>query len=225
MVMPSARRSSRSTVRTTSAASDDAVETAGADGHAHVGQGEGGGVVDAVAHHDRRPVPGGVGDGVDLLGRRSFGQDHVDADDGADRLGDVRPVAGDHLDPLDAAAAQGPDGPGRIGAEGVLEHDRARGLAVHPDEDGERAVQVGRRRTARTQRGGASVGQDPPGLPGRDPVTVDDPTDTVRRNLLHIGRAGPTRGRAAVRRGRRPRRARAGRAVPARPCTGAARRC
>ncbi len=55
MTTASPSRSRRSTVSTTSAASDDAVRSAGADRDADVGERERGRVVDAVADHDRRP--------------------------------------------------------------------------------------------------------------------------------------------------------------------------
>ena len=73
---------------------------AGADRDAHIGAGERGGVVDAVADH---------GDGeaaavqlVDLGGLvlgEDLGEHFVDTEVGADRFGDLGGVTGDHDDP------------------------------------------------------------------------------------------------------------------------------
>ena len=63
--------------------------------HPDAGGGEGGGVVDAVADHDGAGRGRLRPDRGELVGGVAVGEHRVDADDAADRLGDVRPVAGD----------------------------------------------------------------------------------------------------------------------------------
>ena len=91
MTTASPSRSSRSTVRTTSAASDDAVAPRAPMATPTSASGKRGGVVDAVADHDGRAQPALEADRVDLLGRGPFGEDVVDADDGTDGLLRLRP--------------------------------------------------------------------------------------------------------------------------------------
>ena len=143
MKMASARASIRSTVSTTSAASDDAVAPRAASATPDAGGGERGSVVDAVADHDRRAVRGLGLDRGELVGRVAVGQHGVDADDPPDHVGDVGAVAGDQDHRGDPGVAQGPHHPGRVGPDRVLEQEGARGLVVDRAEYGQRAVQVG----------------------------------------------------------------------------------
>ena len=69
-------------------------------------------------------------DGLDLLARVALGQDPVDPERGADRLGHVRVVAGHHHDPSDAGTAKRPDHARRVGADRIVDHQRAGDLAV-----------------------------------------------------------------------------------------------
>ncbi len=82
-------------------------------------------------------------DRVDLLGRRAFGEDFVDADDRTDGLRVLFAVAGHHDDAADAVAAQLADRARGVGADRVVEQQRADGHAVDLDEDRERAVELG----------------------------------------------------------------------------------
>ena len=99
----------------------------GAHRHADVGEGEGRCVVEPVAdHHDRaRCGADARPDGLDLLGRHPLGQDRVDADGRSDDVGDRRVVAGDHDDPGEPDPPERADRPRGLGAERVVEDQRA----------------------------------------------------------------------------------------------------
>ena len=73
--------------------------------------------------------------GLDLLLRGSLGEDPVDAESGADRLGHVGVVAGDHHDARDPCAPKRTDHAWRVRPDRVVDHDRSRDLAVDPNED------------------------------------------------------------------------------------------
>ena len=113
-------------------------------GDPDVGQGQRGGIVNAVAGHDDRPAALLAAHHIELVRRGQPGQHLIHAGQGADRVGGLGPVAGGQDDAGNAAAADGPDRlPGiggilssRISAQG--------GLAVGRDEHGQRAVQAGR---------------------------------------------------------------------------------
>ena len=79
----------------------------------------------------------------EFVGRVAVGVHGVDADDPADRLGGVGPVAGDQNHPGDARGAQGADHPGRLRAERILEQQRPGGCPVDRHEHAQRAVEVG----------------------------------------------------------------------------------
>ena len=177
----------------------------GADRDAHVGERQRGRVVDAVADHDRGPVPARFHDCFDLLCGGAFGEHGVHTDDRADGFGDVGPVAGDHLDAADAAAAQRPDGAGCVGAQRVVQHDRACGRAVDGDEHGQRAVQVGPPVDGTNPDRRRAVGEDPARLAHRHLVSVDAAAHAVGGDLLDIDGKGelgsPDAGAADHRRG------------------------
>ena len=66
-------------------------------GHGHVGLGQGGGVVRAVAGHGDQPAAGLLlADQLELGFGRGLGQEVIDARFGGDRRGGERVVAGDH---------------------------------------------------------------------------------------------------------------------------------
>ena len=107
MTTASPSRSSRSTVRTTSAASDEAVAPRAPMATPTSARARAGASLmpspTMMVGADRRASC----DGVDLLGRCPLGEDLVDADHGADGLGDLGPIAGDHHDAVDAVARAG----------------------------------------------------------------------------------------------------------------------
>ena len=73
-----------------------------AHGDADIGQGQCGSVIDAVADHDDRPADLLGTDGVQLLAG-ALREHAIDADDGADCLGDLGAVPGHHDDAVDSA--------------------------------------------------------------------------------------------------------------------------
>ncbi len=104
--------------------------------HADVGDGEGGGVVDAVADHGDAAVLFQGFDALGFLFGQDSGLDFVDAEFGGDVHGDTVVVAGEHDDLGDAELPEFGDGRAGIGAEGVGDADGAAELAVVGDEDG-----------------------------------------------------------------------------------------
>ncbi len=103
---------------------------AGSDGQADVGLGEGGCVVDAVAHH-ADPAAFGL-QAVDLLGlvfRQHLGEDPVDPDLLGDGFSGAAVVAGDH-DQVEPELLQGGYRPGGVGLDGVGNGQDAGGSAV-----------------------------------------------------------------------------------------------
>ncbi|HUJ65957.1 MAG TPA: HAD-IC family P-type ATPase [Acidimicrobiales bacterium] len=66
-------------------------------------------------------------DDIDLLGWRSFGEDLVHSDHGADRLGDRSPIAGDQDHPVDTPSPQGLDAAPGVRADGIVEDDQPAG--------------------------------------------------------------------------------------------------
>ena len=114
-------------------------------------------VVHAVADHDRqaelglRPRPRRPC----RPGRARPGP--VDADRDPDGFGDVRVVAGDHHDAFDPRPAERPDHPRRVGADRVLEQQRAarsaRRSATNTHDEPSIAL---RRRTSRAAAGNGS---------------------------------------------------------------------
>ena len=158
---------------------------AGADGDAHVGECERGGVVDAVADHDRSTGALFELDGVDFLGGCPFGEDVVDADDGPDGLRVVLAVAGDHHDAPDAVPAELANGSGGVGADRVVEEQRADGCAVDLDEDGECTVERGAPPDA-AHPARARRCRRPARLADRDVVTLHDAADPVSGHLVHV---------------------------------------
>ncbi len=113
---------------------------AGADGDAHVGLRERGGVVDAVAHHGHFPALGlELGDLGRLVAGQHLGDYRVDADDPGDAAGSGLVVAGQH-DDLDVEVAQrGDRGRGGV-SHGIGEGDESDGFPVDGDDDGGAAV-------------------------------------------------------------------------------------
>ena len=135
MTSASPSRSRRSTVSTTSAASDEAVAPRAPTATPTSASAERGRVVDAVTDHDRVARPLLEPDCFDLLGRGPFGEDVIDADDGADGPGVLLPVAGHHDDAAYAVAAQLADRACGIRTDRVVEEQRTDGRAVDVDED------------------------------------------------------------------------------------------
>ena len=182
MRMASATASTRSTVSTTSAASDDAVAPRASEGHPDPGGREGGGVVDAVPDHDGARGGGLVADGRELVGGVAVGEHGVDTDDPAHRLGDVGTVAGEQDGPPDPDLAQGRDHPGRIRPDRVLEQERPGRCAVHGDEDREAPVERGP--AAHLTQPRWIVTDDPPCLAEPDRRRADPALEAVAVHLV-----------------------------------------
>ncbi len=142
--MASARASTRSTVSTTSAASDDAVAPRAASATPTPAAARAGASLTPSPTMMVRAGGRLRADRGELVGGVAVGEHGVDADDAADRLGDVGPVAGDQdrraVIPASRRAAHHP---GRVGPDRVLEQERAGRLAVDGDEDREGAVERG----------------------------------------------------------------------------------
>ena len=102
-------------------------------------------------------------------------------------LGCFRAVAGRQHDPADSALAQRPDGLPGIGAEPVLEQQHARRPAVDGGEHRQRAVQPGPAARGPDPRLGFR-GARPPGAPQPDHAAADRARDALPRYLGHVGR-------------------------------------
>jgi len=135
MRIASARASTRSTVSTTSAASDEAVAPRAASATPTPAAASRWSVVDAVPDHDRLAVRRLPLDRRQLVRRVAIGQHGVDADDTADHVGDVRPITGDQDDARDTGRAQRSHHPGRVRPDRILEQKCSGGFAVDGDED------------------------------------------------------------------------------------------
>ena len=150
------------------------------------GSGQRGGVVDAVADHDRSGPDRLLLDHRELVRRGAVRQDGVDADHPADRAGDVGAVAGDEDHALEPCGAQRTHHARRVGTDGVLEEHRPRGGAVDRGEHGHRPVEVGTP-VHLPDPGRGHVPDDPGGLAEPDLVPVDQATDAVPVLLAHVG--------------------------------------
>ena len=132
-----------------------------------------------------------------LLGRRPLGEDLVYPDDRAHRVRHRGPVSGDHDDPVDAAAAQLPDGPaasGRIGSSSTRSADRS---AVDPDEDGDGAVELGPPPSRRGPSGDGRDHRTQSGVADGDDVLPQPSPDAMAGNLLDVARQDQPRPRCS----------------------------
>ena len=117
--------------------------TAGADGHPDVGERERRRVIEPITDHEGVSETHLLGDDIELPRRRALGEHRIDAEHRTDGLGHISSVTGDHDHPADAARAHGPDRARSVGAQPILEEDRADRGAVHGDIHRERAVERG----------------------------------------------------------------------------------
>lgn len=122
-----------------------------------------------------------------LVGGVAVGEDGVDADDPADRLGDVGTVTGEQDGPADPDLAQRRHHAWRVRAHGVLEQERAGRRAVDGDEDREAPVERGA--AAHLSQPGRVVGaDDPPSLAEADPGVADAALEAVAVHLVDVRR-------------------------------------
>ena len=134
MRIASASASTRSTIRTTSAASEDAVAPRAARATPTSAAARAGAsftpsptmivAASALSVRDRRQ----------LVGRVTIGQHRVRANDPAHRFRDVRTVASHQDDPLDPRVAQSANHPRRLGTDQVLKEERPCRLTVDRHE-------------------------------------------------------------------------------------------
>ena len=172
MRIASASASIRSTVSTTSAASDEAVAPRAASATPTPAAASAGASLTPSPTMIVGAARGLPLDRGELVGRVAVGQHGVDPDDPPDRLRDVGAIAGDQHDPGDPGLAQRPHHPGRVGPDGVLQQERAGRLVVDGDEHGQRAVELGAAaHLAHPWRRGRA--DDPGRLAEPDPMAAD----------------------------------------------------
>ena len=181
----SATRSSRSTTKTTSAASDDAVARAPIATPTSA----------ASAGASFTPSPTMIVGpnspclhGVHLVGRIPLGQDAVDPDRDADGLGDVRVVAGHHHHAVDPRSPQDADHAGRVRANRVLQDDGAGDLAIDRDHHARRSLhRAAPPDIASLERERCST-RDPASLAEPYVPSVDAPADAGAQLLADVFR-------------------------------------
>ena len=160
----------------------------GPDREADIGLGEGGCVVDAVADHGHRPaLELELADLVGLVLREDLGEDAVDADGPADRVGGPAVVAGDHHD-LEAELPEGGDGGARVGLDRIGDRDDPGDPIVEGDEDGRLAFVRETRRLV-LERGGLDARRlEEDALAHEDPASAESGPDPVAGDRLEARR-------------------------------------
>ena len=143
MTTASATRSRRSTRMTTSAASDEALAPRAPMAMPTSAAASAGRVVDAVADHQRRAQALLGRDRIDLVGRHAVGEDGVEVEGGADGLGGVGAIPGDHDDPRYAGLAKGLHRARRFPPQFVAEQQRAHRASVDRHEYAQRRAPGG----------------------------------------------------------------------------------
>ncbi len=225
IAIASATRSSRSTISTTSAASLEAVAPRAPIATPTSAAASAGASLMPSPTMIVTPSPALGLHRLDLVGGIPLGEDPVDAERDADRLGHVGMVPGHHHDAPDAGAAQRPDHPGRVRADRVVDHDRAGDLAVDGDEHAARSLQ--RRPAPDVARPrAASARRRPRTTPCRAPPCRPSTFPSIPAPCPSSTRSGKTssRSRSLARRRRSRSPARAARPGPARRPAATARR-
>ena len=184
MVTASPSRSRRSTLRTTSATSDEAVAPRAPMATPTSARARAGASLMPSPTMTVGPNRRASSTACDLLGRCPLGEDLVDADHGADGLGGLGPIPGDHHDSIDAVLAQAAQGARRVGSDGIVEEQGAGRLAVDGDEDADHPVPVGSAAYRPQPRG--ILRRHPAGLADRDGAAVDAASHPAPGHLLDV---------------------------------------
>ena len=144
MRMASGSRSRRSTVMTTSAASELAVAPRAPMATPTSALARAGASLMPSPTMTRMPSASRFSpiDGVDLVGRGALREHAVHADGRGHQVRHAVVVAGDHDDAPDAHAAQRADDPRRLGADRVVQHERTDEHAVGGHVDARGALQA-----------------------------------------------------------------------------------
>ena len=221
----SATRSSRSTTRTTSAASDDAVAPRAPIATPTSAAASAGASFTPSPTMIVRPNSRLRPHGIHLVGRVALGQDPVDADRDPDGLGDVRVIAGDHHDAFDARRGGASGSPSACrGGSGPRAPTRRRSARRSRSITHDEPSIALRRRTSRAGAGNGYAVRDPRGLAERHAAVLDRPSDPGRRAPRSRPWGTRARARDDARRSRSPSRARAARPGRATPRAAAPRR-